>query len=1272
MAERSEDRVGQQLGNYRLLRFLGRGGFAEVYLGEHIYLKSHAALKVLHTLLKDQDAEAFLKEAQTLVLLTHPHIVRVLDFAVEDGTPFLVMEYAPQGTLRQRHLKDTPLPTETIVRYVQQVASALQFAHEQRLIHRDVKPENMLLSSRDEVLLSDFGLAMLAPQSLVASTQEMAKPLAGTVLYLAPEQIQGKPRPASDQYALGVLVYEWLCGKPPFRGSFYEIVTQHLWQPPPSLHEQVPALSPAIEEVVLRALAKDPKQRFASVHEFATALQRAAQASISTPTLPPHTQPATIEPAQAYLTVPAVDGQKRSSSAPVSAPPSTPSTGLGREELGDTAQQSLQPEPMGKGLAHVTPLVGRQLEWLRLQAVWQSASTGRPHLLVLSGEAGIGKTRLAEELFGWVTQQDLSAARAACYAVEGELAYAPVGFWLRAEAIRSCWSSLPMLWLTEVARVVPQILVEHPGLPPPSPLTESWQRQQLFEALARAILAARQPLLLLLDDLQWCDQETLAWLHYLLRFDPTARLLIVGTLRAEELTDEHPLQSWLAALRREGQLTQLALEGLSPAETATLASQFAGHDLDPDAATRLYQETEGNALFVVETMRMVHEQDEAREGQAQTEPGGLQAGRVLPAIQAVITARFAKLSPEARELVTLAAVIGRAFSFELLAQASKREEDKLLEELDELWQRRILHEVQGERYDFSHAKIREVAYAELRPPRRRLLHRRIAETLERLSASSLDAFLGDLAYHFFEAGAWEKAVTYGQRAGEQAQAMYAQHAAIEHFTRALDATQRGSIPPPTTLYRLRGQAYETQGDFERARLDYETMLRMTREAGERHAEWQALMDLGFLWAQRDYAQAGNYFQQALALARHMDDPLTLAHSLNRLGNWHANIEQPHQALQYHQEALTLFQQTQDSRGLAETYDLLGMTTTLGGDLLQATTYYQQAVALFQQLDNRQGLTSSLATLMALSEGGGYETETMVSAPTSFAQSLHLGELALQTAREIGQRSAEAYALFALAHYLGPRGEYARALEMAQASLALSQQIEHLQWLTAAHWQVGVLYLDLLALPEAQHHLEQALALAQGVGSWNWMRIVSGFLAQVLILQHDLAKADSILAAALEADAAMQTIGQRLVWAARVELALARSDPGLALDITDRLIASAANMSDEHVIPRLWKLRGEALAALQRTAEAETMLRAAQATAQAQGLRPVLWRICVALGKLYQTQARQEEAEQTFSAARALIEELAANVPDEHIREQFLSQATAMLPHVRSLSPPLEG
>ncbi len=210
-------REGQQLGNYRLIRLLGRGGFADVYLGQHVHLNSYAAVKILHVQLPDEDAQQFVREAQTLAHLSHPRIVRVLDFAIQDGTPCLVMEYAPGGTLRALHPKATRVPLQTMVRYVKEVASALQYAHDQRLAHRDVKPENMLLGSRSEILLSDFGLAMLAPHTISASTEAMEQPLAGTSPYLAPEQLHGKPRPSSDQYALAVVVYEWLCGAPPFQ-----------------------------------------------------------------------------------------------------------------------------------------------------------------------------------------------------------------------------------------------------------------------------------------------------------------------------------------------------------------------------------------------------------------------------------------------------------------------------------------------------------------------------------------------------------------------------------------------------------------------------------------------------------------------------------------------------------------------------------------------------------------------------------------------------------------------------------------------------------------------------------------------------------------------------------------------------------------------------------------------------------------------------------------------------------------------------------------------
>src|SRR6266849_6749878 len=270
------NRVGQQLGNYRLLRLLGRGGFAEVYLGEHIYLKRRAAIKVLHTLLEDEDIDPFLAEAQLLARLNHPHIVCVHDFAVEQGTPFLAMDYALHGTLRQRHPRGSCLSLATTVAYVKQVAAALQYAHTHQVIHRDVKPENMLLGTNHEVLLSDFGISLFTPSHEQLSTQNMA----GTLPYMAPEQIRGKPSFASDQYALGIVVYEWLCGVRPFEGSMTEVMVQHLTMPPPALREKDPSLPEAVEAVVLKALAKEPADRYGSVPLFAQALEQASAVSL--------------------------------------------------------------------------------------------------------------------------------------------------------------------------------------------------------------------------------------------------------------------------------------------------------------------------------------------------------------------------------------------------------------------------------------------------------------------------------------------------------------------------------------------------------------------------------------------------------------------------------------------------------------------------------------------------------------------------------------------------------------------------------------------------------------------------------------------------------------------------------------------------------------------------------------------------------------------------------------------------------------------------------
>jgi WD40 repeat protein/serine/threonine protein kinase len=275
-----EIRPGQQVGNYQLVKVLGKGGFAEVYLGEHIHLGTLAAIKLLTTRLSDEESNHFREEARTIARLRHPNIIRVLEFGVEHDLPYLVMDYAPQGTLRQRFVKGRQLDPLTILPYVQQVVGALQFAHDRKLIHRDVKPENMLVGENGEVLLSDFGIAVVAQSSRHQDMQEVV----GTLAYMAPEQIQAHPRPASDQYSLGVVIYEWLTGARPFAGSMSEILAKQISTPPPPLRDKIPNVSPELELVVLTALEKDPKDRFASMRAFLKAFEQATVGLTTTPT----------------------------------------------------------------------------------------------------------------------------------------------------------------------------------------------------------------------------------------------------------------------------------------------------------------------------------------------------------------------------------------------------------------------------------------------------------------------------------------------------------------------------------------------------------------------------------------------------------------------------------------------------------------------------------------------------------------------------------------------------------------------------------------------------------------------------------------------------------------------------------------------------------------------------------------------------------------------------------------------------------------------------
>ena len=497
-----------------------------------------------------------------------------------------------------------------------------------------------------------------------------------------------------------------------------------------------------------------------------------------------------------------------------------------------TYERLVKAEPLAQPIAPAAaaPFVGRGREWTALQANWQAAAAGRPRLVFVRGEAGIGKTRLMEELLAWAERQGIATASARSYAAAGGLAFAPVVTWLRAHPL----PRLDTVWRKEIARLLPEL-----QMPAPGPLTEPWQRRRLFEACARAVLGASQPLLLLIDDLHWCDGDTLDWLQFFLHFDPRSRFLVVGTARTEEMAANQPLLTLLEELRRSEHLVEIELGPLTEAESLSLVQQVADRQIEPSLAAALYEGSGGNPLFLVETVRMLGSQGGAwaREHAPDLVHPHLP---LPPRVRQVIEARLAQLSPAARASAELAATIGREFSFAVLARAGEMDEDDLVRALDELWRRRIVREQGTEGYDFGHDQIREVAYAALSRARRRVQHHRVAQALEAVHAHDLDRVSGQVAAHYEQAGLPEEAIPHYFRAGEAARRIYANDEALRWYRRAVallaGTDRRRQVGAP--LYESLGDVLWLTGQHGEARSAYERALEQLQEQ-EQEALWRA-------------------------------------------------------------------------------------------------------------------------------------------------------------------------------------------------------------------------------------------------------------------------------------------------------------------------------------------------------------------------------------------------------------------------------------------------
>jgi eukaryotic-like serine/threonine-protein kinase len=913
-------------GRYVVRRVLPEGGQKTVYVVHDTALDRECALALIKTdALEPEELERLRREAQAMARLDHPNIVAVYDIGEEDGRPFFVCQYITGGDLREElRAAGGPLPIERTLGIAEDLCRALASAHEHGIVHRDVKPANVLLTGEGTAKLGDFGLATAADRSRLT----LSGAVVGTAAYIAPEQAMGQPADVrSDLYALGCVLYEMVCGRPPFSGDdALAVISQHVNTAPvdPSWHN--PAVPKPLEALVLRLLAKAPDERPASAQEVAQELRRIIELSAVEPSPSPQPQAAT----------------------------------------------DLRGLDWGR-------FVGRGEEMEQLKDALDGALSGKAALIFVAGEPGIGKTRLAEEFAVYAGLRGAHVLSGRAYEGGSSLPYTPF-----VEALRQYTRSRPDGELRaqlgpgapEVATLVSEIRARFPDIQEAPRLEPEAERLRLFESVTEFLrnASAAGPIVLHLDDLHWADKPSLLLLQHLAQRTARDRLLVLGAYRDVELARGHPLSETLGALRRLPNYRRVLLRGLPQESVNDLLTAIdpseAGAAGRQALAAALYRETEGNPFFIhetlahlVETGKIVHEGGRWVPRVTSVSELGIPEGA-----REVIGRRLSLLSDGCNRMLTLASTMTGGFTWDALKAINPDvPEAQLLDLLEEALATQLISERKEEgagRYDFTHALIRQTLYEELSTPRRVLLHRQIGEALERLYAANVEPHVTELAHHFYQAapgGDVEKAIDYARRAGDRSVSLVAWEEAAAHYERALQALELLPIHDErrqAELLLALGDALSGGGDRERYKEAFARAADVARRIGDSGAFARAALGfaspfpvvdpqiIGLLEEALDLLAPGDsalramvtarlaqalHFgdqrermtalkQEALAMARRVGDRAALTYTLGRILLGAAGVySRPAQFTDLIDEAIRLAQETGNKRAESQGY-----------------------------------------------------------------------------------------------------------------------------------------------------------------------------------------------------------------------------------------------------------------------------------------------------------------------------------------------------------------
>ncbi len=993
---------------------------SEVFRAHDLVLDRDVALKMLgRGATLDGDARArLLSEARSAAALNHPHIVSVYDTGEDAGTTFVVMELVPGGSLRSAGA----MSLAPIIDVARQLCAALAHAHAHGIIHRDVKPENILIAEDSDspvVKLADLGIALSRRGARVTSEGAIV----GTAHYLAPEQGLGEAIDGrADLYSLGVLLYELSTGRLPFAGDDpLAVVSQHLHAPvvPPRTYRA--DLPIELEAIILRLLAKRPENRFADALETASAL-------------------AAVDPnAGAALDIPQAAGTV--------------------ELL----------EQLARGR-----LVGRRTELKELRDLWRRVQKGNGHLALISGEPGVGKTRLAHELIVYAQLEGAVLLRGGCYEFEATTPYLPfveaIRQWVRAQDAVEMRLRLGGT-ASELAKLAPEIEAKLGPLPPNPPLPPSEERLRLFDHLARFFqsLAAERGLIVFLDDLQWADHGTLALLHYLLRHLRSERFLVLGAYREAELDRRHPLSAAIDDWNRERLATRVRLGRLSLEETAGLLSTLFGQEsVTADFAAAIHRETEGNPFFVEEVIKSLIEL-----GQIYRERGEWQRKEVadlaIPqSIKATISRRLGRLGSACMETLQTAAALGKSFSFADLAAVEAEGEEAVLDALDEASAAQLISAESGERFVFTHDKIREVLYTELNPIRRRRLHQRIGQAIETLYAATPDQHVQDLAHHFIHAGELERGLPHALAAAAQAERVFAHEEALSFYELARESAESLKRTEERSLIHERmGDVHLWSGATLSAADQFATAMSLAATPARRAA---LECKIGSSYARTGDARGLAHLEAAL---QELDPATQIAEravATAMVGRYHHYRAKHSLAIEFFERARELAEPLGHVETLTEIYAYLAGAYQHLARVSESMEWARRCIAL--------GESSGNPMPMAL----GYEFLAEDALATgSWKEGLEWAQQDRRIGERIGSLDRVAWAENIRSSILYNRGELEAAAAGGRAAMALAERVGEMRLAALVGMSLGLIETDRGEEDIARSTIERGLEVAQKIG-----------------------------------------------------------------------------------------------------------------------------------------------------------------------------------------------